>query len=62
MAASKLDSPIACRNANAGQSATSSFDISELNWRTVLFNHNLLTSRINYTERIYKREATPASE
>jgi len=61
-AASKLASPIARRNANAGQSATSSFDTSELNWRTAFFNHQLLTSRISYNERVYKRETTPASE
>jgi hypothetical protein len=57
-AASKLAKPMPRRNENVRQSATSSFDISEMNWRIVLFYHKLLTSRINYTERVYKQDST----
>jgi hypothetical protein len=52
-AANKLATPVARRSKNDGQVATSSFDITEMNWRTAVFYHKSLTSHIDYTERIY---------
>lgn len=38
------------------------FDISEVKWRILVFYRHLLPGRINYSERVYKRESKqPAS-
>ena len=44
-AANELATPVARRNVKAGQSATSSSDILQMNWRIVAFCHKLLTPR-----------------
>lgn len=51
--ANKLATPVARKSENDGQSATSSFDITEMKWRTAVFYHKTATSHIEYTERIY---------
>ena len=60
-AASQLATPTARRNENAGQSAASSFDNPGTKRRTLLY-HKILNSRINYAERVYKKDSTLASE
>jgi len=60
--ASKQVTAVTRRNENAGHSATSPFDISEMNRRIVLLCHQLLADRINSTERVYRWDSTRASE
>jgi hypothetical protein len=51
-AESELAAPVRRGNENSGQSTTSAVVMSEMNWRILVFYHKLLSSRINYTERV----------
>jgi len=60
-AGNKTVMPVTRRMDNASHSAVSSFDISEMNRRILVLYGELLPGRINYSERVYKREIKLAS-
>jgi len=63
--ASKGAIPITRKNEKVWQSVSLHFIIRhprEMTWRTVVFYYKVLAGRINYTDRVYKRDSILASE